>query len=49
LRHEHRQRIFENRIAGKTPGLKLDKVTEEWRRLNKEELHDSGDQINKMS
>jgi len=41
LRHEHGQRILENSIARKTPGLKRDEVTGEWRRFIKEELHDS--------
>jgi hypothetical protein len=41
LRHEHGQKISENRIAGKTPGLKRDEVTGDGRRLNNEDLHDS--------
>jgi hypothetical protein len=41
LRHENGQRIFENRIPGKTPGLKREEVTGEWKRLRKKQLHDS--------
>jgi hypothetical protein len=33
-------RVLENRVLRKIFGPKRDKVTGEWRRLHKEELHD---------
>jgi hypothetical protein len=32
--------VFENRVLRKILGPKRDEVTEEWRRLHNEELHD---------
>jgi hypothetical protein len=32
---EHRLRVFENRVLGKVFGHKKEKVTGEWRRLQK--------------
>ena len=40
LREEHKLRVFENRVLGKTFGRKRDQVTGEWRRLHNEELND---------
>jgi hypothetical protein len=40
LREEHKLRVFENRVLGKTFGPKRDEVTGEWRRLHNEELND---------
>ena len=40
LRGEHRLRMFENGVLGKILGPKKDEVTEEWRKLLKEELYD---------
>jgi hypothetical protein len=40
LREEHRLRVFENRLLRRIFGLKRDQVTEEWRELHNEELHD---------
>jgi hypothetical protein len=39
LREEHRLRLFENRVLGKTFGLKRNDVTGGWRRLHNEKLH----------
>jgi hypothetical protein len=39
LREEHRLRVFENRVLRRIFGLKRDEVTEEWRKLHNEELH----------
>jgi hypothetical protein len=39
LREEHRLRVFENRVLRRIFGLKRDEVTEGWRKLYKEELH----------
>jgi hypothetical protein len=39
LREEHRLRAFENRILRKIFGSKSDEVTEKWRKLHNEELH----------
>jgi hypothetical protein len=39
LREEHRLRVFENRILRRIFGPKRDEVTEEWRKLHNEELH----------
>jgi hypothetical protein len=36
LREDRRLRVFENRVLGKIFGLKRDKVTREWRKLNNE-------------
>jgi hypothetical protein len=33
-------RVFEDRVLRKTFGRYLDEVTEEWRRLHNEEIHD---------
>jgi len=33
-------RVFENRVLRRIFGPKRDEVTEEWRRLHKEELYD---------
>jgi hypothetical protein len=37
--HEHRLRVFENRVLKKVFGSKKDELTGEWRRLHNEELH----------
>jgi hypothetical protein len=39
LRQEHRLRVFENRVLRRIFGHKRDEVTEEWRKLHNEELH----------
>jgi hypothetical protein len=39
LREEHRLRVFENMVLRRIFGPKRDEVTEEWRKLHKEELH----------
>jgi hypothetical protein len=39
LREEHRLRVFEKRIPRGIFGPKRDEVTEEWRKLHNEELH----------
>jgi hypothetical protein len=39
LREEHRLRVFENRVPRRTFESKRDEVTEEWRKLHNEELH----------
>jgi hypothetical protein len=39
LREEHRLRVFENRILRRIFGPKRAEVTEEWRKLHSEELH----------
>jgi hypothetical protein len=39
LREEHRLRVFENRVLRRIFGPKRDEVTEEWRKLHNEELH----------
>jgi len=40
LREEQRLRVFESRVLRKTSGPKRSEVTEEWRRLHNQELHD---------
>ena len=40
LREEHRLRVFENRVLRRIFGPKRDQVTDEWRKLHKEELND---------
>ena len=40
LREEHRLRVFENGVLGKTFWPKGDEVKEEWRKLHNEELND---------
>jgi hypothetical protein len=40
LREEHRLGVFENRVLRRIFGPKRDEVTEEWRKLHNEELHD---------
>jgi hypothetical protein len=39
LREEHRLRVFVNRVLRRIFGPKRDEVTEEWRKLHKDELH----------
>jgi hypothetical protein len=39
LREEHRMRVFENRVLRRIIGLDRDEVTEGWRKLHNEELH----------
>jgi hypothetical protein len=39
LREEHRLRMFENRVLWIMLGPKRNKVTEGWRKLHNEELH----------
>jgi hypothetical protein len=41
LREEHRLLVFENIVLRRIFGPKRDEVTEEWRKLHNEELHDS--------
>jgi hypothetical protein len=41
LREERRLGVFENRVLRRIFGPKSDEVTGEWRKLHKEELHDS--------
>jgi hypothetical protein len=40
LKEERRMRVFENRVLRGIFGVKKDGVTEEWRKLNNEELND---------
>ena len=40
LREERRLRVFEKRVLSRVFGRKRDEVTEEWRKLHKEELSD---------
>jgi hypothetical protein len=40
LREEHRLRVLRNRVLRRIFGPKRGEVTEEWRRLRNEELHD---------
>ena len=40
LREERRMRVFENRVLRRIFGPKRDEVTEEWRKLYREELND---------
>jgi hypothetical protein len=40
LREEHRLRVLENMVLRKILEPTRDEVTEEWRRLHKEKLHD---------
>jgi hypothetical protein len=40
LMKDHRLRVFENRVLRRIFGLKRDEVTEGWRKLHNEELHD---------
>jgi hypothetical protein len=40
LREEHRLRVSENTVLRRVFGSKRDEVTEEWRKLNNEELND---------
>jgi hypothetical protein len=40
LREEHRLRVFKNRVLRRIFGRKRNEVTGEWRKFNKEELHD---------
>jgi hypothetical protein len=52
LKEEHRLRVFENRVLRRIFGPKWDGVTEEWRKLHNEELHNlysSPDIISKSS
>jgi hypothetical protein len=39
LREEHKLRVFENRVLRRILGPKRDGVTEGWRKLYNEELH----------
>jgi hypothetical protein len=39
LKEEHRLRVFENRMLRRIFGPKRDKVTEGWRKLYNEDLH----------
>jgi hypothetical protein len=47
---ERRLRALENRVLGRTFGPRRDEVTEEWRKLHKEELNDmySSPNINRV-
>jgi hypothetical protein len=40
LNEERELRVFENRVLRRIFGPKSDEVTEEWRKLHKEELND---------
>jgi hypothetical protein len=40
LREEYRLRVIEDKVLRKIFGPKSDEVTDEWRKLLKEELHD---------
>jgi RNase P/RNase MRP subunit POP5 len=40
LRDERRLRVFENRVLSRIFGPKRDEVTEVWRKLHNENLHD---------
>jgi hypothetical protein len=40
LREEHRLRVFENRVLRRIFGPKRDEVTEEWKKLHNEQVHD---------
>jgi hypothetical protein len=40
LREEHGLRVLENRVLMRIFGPKRDEVTEDWRKLHNEELHD---------
>jgi hypothetical protein len=40
LREEHRLKAFGNRVLRRIFGPRRDEVTEEWRKLHNEELHD---------
>jgi len=40
MREEHRLKVFKIRVLRKIFGPKWDKVTENWRRLQNEELYD---------
>jgi hypothetical protein len=40
LKEEHKLRVFENRVLRRIFGPKRDEVTEGWRKLHNEELHD---------
>jgi hypothetical protein len=39
LKEEHKLRVFENRVLRRIFGSKRDRVTEGWRKLHNEELH----------
>jgi hypothetical protein len=39
LREEHRLRVFGNRVLRRIFGPKRDEVTDDWRKLHNEELH----------
>jgi hypothetical protein len=41
LKEEHRLSVFENRVLWRILGTKRDEVTEGWRELHNEELHNS--------
>jgi hypothetical protein len=38
--HEGKERMFENKVLGKLFGPKADEVKGDWRKLQKENLHD---------
>jgi hypothetical protein len=40
LKEDHRLSVFENRVLRRIFGPKRDRVTEGWRKLHNEELHD---------
>jgi hypothetical protein len=40
LRDEHRLEVFVNSVLMRVFGPKRDEVTDEWRKLHNEELHD---------
>jgi hypothetical protein len=39
LREEHRLRVFKNKVLSRIFGHKKDEVSEGWRKLHNEELH----------
>jgi hypothetical protein len=46
LRKEHGLRVFENRALTSVFGPKRDEVTEDWRKLHNEELHNVYSSLN---
>ena len=40
LKEEHRPRVFKNKVQWRIFVSKWEEITEEWRRLHKEELYD---------
>jgi hypothetical protein len=40
MREERRLRVFENKVLRRIVGPKRDEITQEWRKLHKDELSD---------